>query len=48
MIGDYLGEDEVGNKKVLYEFVDLHDFRGMSFINALRNFLDSFRLPGEA
>lgn len=48
MIGDYLGEDEVANKKVLYEFVDLHDFTGMSFIQSLRSFLDSFRLPGEA
>jgi brefeldin A-inhibited guanine nucleotide-exchange protein len=48
MIGDYLGEDETLNKKVLYDFVDLHDFKDMQFVNALRHFLSSFRLPGEA
>jgi Sec7-like guanine-nucleotide exchange factor len=48
MIGDYLGEDEKLNLTVLYEFVDLHDFKSMGFCVALRHFLSSFRLPGES
>ena len=48
MIGDYLGEDEKLNLKVMYDFVDLHEFAGMAFVDALRHFLSSFRLPGES
>ena len=32
----------------MHAFVDLIDMRNMSFIAALRAFLQAFRLPGEA
>ena len=32
----------------MHLYVDLFDFEGKSFVDALRNFLQSFRLPGEA
>jgi len=32
----------------MHAFVDTMDFSGLSFIEALRLFLQSFRLPGEA
>lgn len=32
----------------MHAFVDLLDMHNMSFIDALRNFLQAFRLPGEA
>jgi brefeldin A-inhibited guanine nucleotide-exchange protein len=32
----------------MHAFVDLMDFSDMKFIDALRYFLQSFRLPGEA
>jgi len=47
-IGDYLGEKNDFNEKVLQAFVDLHDFRDLILVQALRQFLWSFRLPGEA
>ena len=47
-IGDYLGSDQPLNKQVLYVYVDLHDFTGMDILQALRHFLTSFRIPGEA
>ena len=47
-VGDYLGEGDDFNKQVLYIYVDSLDFGGMSFDNALRNFLSRFWLPGEA
>lgn len=36
------------NKDVLDSFASLFDFTGMSFSEALRSFLQRFRLPGEA
>jgi hypothetical protein len=36
------------NKEVMYAYVDYFDFNGMDFVPALRQFLDGFRLPGEA
>lgn len=45
-IGDYLGDDN--NTQVMYAFVDLIDFTDMTFVDALRTFLQAFRLPGEA
>lgn len=39
-------EDE--NIAIMHAFVDALDFTGLSFIEALRMFLQSFRLPGEA
>uniref|UniRef100_A0A4W5MH19 Cytohesin 3 n=1 Tax=Hucho hucho TaxID=62062 RepID=A0A4W5MH19_9TELE len=36
------------NLKVLQAFVDLHEFADLNLVQALRQFLWSFRLPGEA
>ena len=36
------------NIATMHAFVDLIDMRNMSFIAALRAFLQAFRLPGEA
>lgn len=47
-IGDYLGEKNDFNEKVLKAFVELHDFTNLILVQALRQFLWSFRLPGEA
>lgn len=48
MIGNYLGENADFNLDVFRIFVELHDFKGRSLVDALREFLWSFRLPGEA
>lgn len=32
----------------MHAFVDLMDFKGVPFVDALRMFLQAFRLPGEA
>ena len=48
MIGDYLGERADFNEAVLKAFVELHDFTDLILVQALRQFLWSFRLPGEA
>lgn len=47
-IGEYLGENVEFNLKVLDAFVELHDFANLFLVQALRQFLYSFRLPGEA
>lgn len=47
-IGDYLGERNEFNMAVLKAFVGLHEFSDMILVQALRQFLWSFRLPGEA
>ncbi|XP_058789633.1 cytohesin-1 isoform X3 [Phymastichus coffea] len=47
-IGDYLGERNDFNERVLRAFVELHDFTDLILVQALRQFLWSFRLPGEA
>lgn len=47
-IGDYLGERNDFNQSVLDAFVCLHDFTDLILVQALRQFLWSFRLPGEA
>ncbi|KAJ3192256.1 Brefeldin A-inhibited guanine nucleotide-exchange protein 2 [Irineochytrium annulatum] len=47
-IGDYLGEADSFKIKVMHAFVDLMDFADVGFVTALRTFLQSFRLPGEA
>lgn len=47
-VGDYLGERNDFNMAVLQEFVKLHEFSDMLLVQALRQFLWSFRLPGEA
>ncbi|OZJ03359.1 hypothetical protein BZG36_02985 [Bifiguratus adelaidae] len=48
MIGEYLGEGEEENIAIMHAFVDTMDFTDKEFVEALREFLQSFRLPGEA
>ncbi|KAG8096800.1 hypothetical protein GUJ93_ZPchr0013g34493 [Zizania palustris] len=48
MIGDYLGEREDLSLKVMHAYVDSFDFQVMEFDEAIRAFLQGFRLPGEA
>ncbi|KAI0481990.1 Sec7-domain-containing protein [Xylariaceae sp. FL0804] len=47
-IGEYLGEGEPKNIETMHAFVDTMDFTKKRFVDALRQFLQSFRLPGEA
>ncbi|KAK0621787.1 Sec7 domain-containing protein [Bombardia bombarda] len=47
-IGEYLGEGEQKNIDIMHAFVDTMDFTKKRFVDALRQFLQSFRLPGEA
>ncbi|KAJ8900141.1 hypothetical protein K2173_024781 [Erythroxylum novogranatense] len=48
LIGDYLGEREELPLKVMHAYVDSFEFQGMEFDEAIRVFLQGFRLPGEA
>lgn len=48
MIGEYLGEGDEEIVAAMHAFVDQMDFTRLKFIDALRQFLQSFRLPGEA
>lgn len=48
LIGEYLGEGDPENIAIMHAFVDLMDFTDAKFVTALRTFLQSFRLPGEA
>lgn len=48
MIGEYLGEGDTENIAIMHAFVDLMDFSKRRFVDALRQFLQHFRLPGEA
>ena len=47
-LGEYLGDPDDFKVAVLSAFVDTFDFVGQSVDGALRSFLESFRLPGEA
>ncbi|KAF2089522.1 hypothetical protein K490DRAFT_63660 [Saccharata proteae CBS 121410] len=47
-LGEYLGEGDEENVKIMHAFVDSMDFTRTRFVDALRRFLQSFRLPGEA
>ncbi|KAL9057476.1 MAG: hypothetical protein Q9162_002313 [Coniocarpon cinnabarinum] len=47
-LGEYLGEGDDENIKIMHAFVDSMDFTRTRFVDALRRFLQSFRLPGEA
>ncbi|KAL7890783.1 hypothetical protein AOLI_G00002590 [Acnodon oligacanthus] len=47
-IGDFLGEREEMHLQILKAFVELHEFLDLNLVQALRQFLWSFRLPGEA
>ncbi len=47
-LGEFLGEGDPANIAIMHAFVDLMDFTKTRFTDALRRFLQSFRLPGEA
>lgn len=47
-VGEYLGGSDEYRQQVMHAFVDLLDFKGLGFVAALRKFLQTFRLPGEA
>lgn len=47
-IGEFLGEGDEQNIAIMHAFVDCMDFSKRRFVDALRQFLQSFRLPGEA
>ncbi|KAL0271750.1 UNVERIFIED_CONTAM: hypothetical protein PYX00_008747 [Menopon gallinae] len=47
-IGDFLGDNDDFSKAVMYSYVDLMDFKDKDLVSALRQFLEGFRLPGEA
>ncbi|KAJ3313350.1 guanine nucleotide exchange protein for ADP-robosylation factor [Boothiomyces sp. JEL0838] len=47
-LGDFLGEGDEENIAIMHAFVEQFEFVGMAFVEALRQFLQSFRLPGEA
>ncbi|KAJ2248121.1 guanine nucleotide exchange protein for ADP-robosylation factor, partial [Coemansia sp. RSA 455] len=47
-LGEYLGEGDAYNVAVMHAFVDKMAFGDMEFVDALRLFLQSFRLPGES
>lgn len=46
-VGDYLGEGDEKNIATMHAFVDELDFSKKSLVDALRVFLQKFRLPGE-
>lgn len=47
-IGEYLGSGGQTHIATMHAFVDLMDFKDLHFLTALRRFLQTFRLPGEA
>ncbi|KAM8823988.1 cytohesin-2-like [Synchiropus picturatus] len=47
-IGHFLGEREEMHLAAMTAFVALHEFSDLNLVQALRQFLWSFRLPGEA
>jgi brefeldin A-inhibited guanine nucleotide-exchange protein len=47
-LGEFLGEGDQENIAIMHAFVDQMDFSKTRFVDALRRFLQSFRLPGEA
>jgi len=48
LVGDYLGDRDDYNLKVMHAYVDAMDFNELEFDNAIRKYLAGFRLPGEA
>ncbi|CAB55182.1 ArfGEF [Schizosaccharomyces pombe] len=48
VLGEYLGEGNDENIAIMHSFVDHMSFNDIPFVNALRSFLQKFRLPGEA
>ncbi|KNC87385.1 hypothetical protein SARC_00477 [Sphaeroforma arctica JP610] len=47
-VGELLGDTNPGCMKVLQALIDTQDYQGKAFVDSLRQFLDIFRLPGEA
>jgi brefeldin A-inhibited guanine nucleotide-exchange protein len=47
-IGEFLGDPDDRNVAIMHAFVDHMDFTKRRFVDSLRQFLQSFRLPGEA
>ncbi|ABV74849.1 hypothetical protein A1C_02770 [Rickettsia akari str. Hartford] len=47
-VGDYLGTDGIDNKTVLESFTKQLNFKEKDYLESLRGFLQSFKLPGEA
>ncbi|TVY82463.1 Protein transport protein SEC7 [Lachnellula suecica] len=47
-IGEFLGEGDEKNIAIMHAFVDAMDFTKRRFVDALRQFLQAFRLPGES
>lgn len=47
-VGDYLSSPEAENQQVLKAFTSQMNFNGQSFVEGLRTFLKTFKLPGEA
>lgn len=47
-LGEFLGEGDTENIAIMHAFVDQLDFAKRPFVHALRQFLQSFRLPGES
>lgn len=48
IIGDYLGERDEPMLKVMHAYVDAMDFASLTLDDAIRKFLEGFRLPGES
>ncbi|KAK5691286.1 guanine nucleotide exchange protein for ADP-robosylation factor, partial [Elasticomyces elasticus] len=48
MLGEYLGEGDAENIAIMHAFVDTMNFEKRRFVECLRQFLQNFRLPGEA
>ncbi|SCV04651.1 LAMI_0H17832g1_1 [Lachancea mirantina] len=46
-VGDFLGEGDEKSISTMHAFVDSFNFEGLSLVDALRVFLQRFRLPGE-
>jgi guanine nucleotide exchange protein RalF len=47
-VGDYLGAEGTLNNKVRVYFMEIMSFKDQEFIPAIRDFLQEFKLPGEA
>lgn len=46
-IGQFLGKNDEFNLAVLKDFCNKMDFRGLEIDEAMRMFMQQFRLPGE-
>lgn len=48
MIGDYLGQQEEFHVTVMHSYMESINFSGMKIDNAIHEFLQGFKIPGEA